>query len=97
MKINGVKAIYFSATGNTKSVIELFCKAFDEPAEYLDVTDNEEYGCETDKNTLAVIGVPPFGGRVPAIAAERIKNIRGNNTPAFILTTYGNRDRKSVV
>ena len=28
MKINGVKAIYFSATGNTKRVIELFCKAF---------------------------------------------------------------------
>ena len=91
MKINGVKAIYFSATGNTKRVIELFCKAFGEPAEYLDVTDNEEYGCEIDKITLAVIGVPSFGGRVPAIAAERIKNIRGNNTPAFILTTYGNR------
>ena len=55
-----MKAIYFSATGNTKRVIELFCKAFGEPAEYLDVTDNEEYGCEIDKNTLAVIGVPSF-------------------------------------
>lgn len=91
MKINGVKAVYFSATGNTKKVIELFCKAFGEPAEYLDITNNTEYSCEIDKNSLTVIGVPSFGGRVPSIAAERLKNFKGDNTPVFILTTYGNR------
>lgn len=91
MKINGVKAVYFSATGNTKKVMELFCKVFGEPAEYLDITNNKEYSCEIDKNSLAVIGVPSFGGRVPSIAAERLKNIKGDNTPVFILTTYGNR------
>lgn len=90
MKINGVKAVYFSATGNTKKVIELFCKAFSERAEYLDITDNNEYSCEIDKDSLAVIGVPSFGGRVPSVAAERLKNIKGDNTPVFIYY-YGNR------
>lgn len=40
---------------------------------------------------LCIIGVPSFGGRVPAIALERITNLNGNNATAILITVYGNR------
>lgn len=40
---------------------------------------------------LCIIGVPSFGGRVPAIALERIKALSGNNATAILITVYGNR------
>ena len=43
------------------------------------------------KEDLCIIGVPSFGGRVPAIALERIKALSGNNATAILITVYGNR------
>lgn len=40
---------------------------------------------------VAVIGVPVYAGRVAPVAAERLKAIRGTNTPAVIVVVYGNR------
>lgn len=40
---------------------------------------------------LAIISVPSYGGRVPAIAASRIRMIKGNGAKAVIAAVYGNR------
>lgn len=35
--------------------------------------------------------MPVYAGRVPAMAAERLRRFRGNNTPAVVAAVYGNR------
>ena len=41
---------------------------------------------------LVIIGVPVYAGRVAPLAVKRLGILRGNNTPAVIVVTYGNRD-----
>ena len=55
--------------------------------------DNKTINLTNDfsKEDLCIIGVPSFGGRVPAIALERIKALSGNNATAILITVYGNR------
>lgn len=49
----------------------------------------EEYEfCETD---LCLIGVPSFGGRVPAIVIQRMRQFKGNKARALLVAVYGNR------
>ena len=40
---------------------------------------------------VAVISVPSYGGRVPAIAAERLGMIHGSGAKAVLVCVYGNR------
>lgn len=35
--------------------------------------------------------VPVFGGRIPAIAAQRLLNLKGDDNPAIAVVVYGNR------
>ena len=44
-----------------------------------------------DRDALAVLAVPSYGGRVPALAAARIAALRADGTPAVMLCVYGNR------
>ena len=43
-------------------------------------------------NTVTVIVVPVYGGRVPGIALERMEGIRGEQSPVIPDVVYGNRD-----
>jgi ferredoxin len=43
------------------------------------------------ENEAVIVGVPVYGGRLPEIAARRLKKLHGRHTPAIILVTYGNR------
>ena len=38
-----------------------------------------------------MIAVPSYGGRVPAVAAERLGMMRGNGAQAVLVCVYGNR------
>lgn len=44
-----------------------------------------------EKEDICVVAVPSFGGRVPAIAAERLERIRANGAMAILVVVYGNR------
>ena len=46
---------------------------------------------------LVVLGVPVYGGRIPALAAERMAQLKGQQTPVIILVTYGNRDYEDAL
>ena len=105
MKIESVKVISFSPTGNSKKVAEAIAKGIQAPIEYVDLTPPsartqlfKEFNDE-----LAIITVPVYAGRVPSEAAYRIHRLNGkktlpdvpelngNKTPAVIVVTYGNR------
>lgn len=88
-----VRRIVFSPTGGTRKVAEIITSQWEGVVDEVDLTS-----AETDFSSfsfagddIAVIAVPSYGGRVPALAADRIKKIHGNQTCCIIVCVYGNR------
>ena len=46
---------------------------------------------EIPENTLTVITVPVYGGKVAPLALERMKDIHTSGAPAVLVVVYGNR------
>lgn len=93
MNSMNVSQLVFSPTGGTDKVAEIITKAWGMPVNKIDLSDAKiDYSSLCFKQEdVAVIAVPSYGGRVPGLAAERISNIRGNQTPCVIVCVYGNR------
>lgn len=59
---------------------------------HVDLTGSEaKLGVVLERDELAVIAVPVYGGRVPVTAAQRLMAVKGEGGPAVILVVYGNR------
>ena len=83
--------IYFSPTGGTKRVSDILVSNLN--GEYCDVDicrDIESMTLQADD--VCLISVPSFAGRVPQIAAERLKKISANGAKAILNCVYGNRE-----
>lgn len=93
MNLKQVTSVYFSPTQSTKKVTERIAARLGMNRESVDLTDSVK--CRPDysftENEAVVIGIPVYGGRVPATAAERLKKLHGRQTPAILVATYGNR------
>ena len=77
-----IYAIYFSPTGRTEKTVKFIAEQF---GDYQTINLCERTMNLTNdfsKEDLCIIGVPSFGGRVPAIALEKIKEFNGTNVPA---------------
>ncbi len=85
--------IVFSPTGGTQRVVNILTSEWNISVNKVDLTNaNTDYTVlHFDKDDIAVIAIPSFGGRVPALAAERIKKINGNQALCVIVCVYGNR------
>lgn len=81
--------IFFSPTGSTEKVVK-HAGNFLENAKDIDLSLNSEK-YKLNENDFCIIGIPSFGGRMPKVAADRLRNIEGNKTPAVIIVTYGSR------
>lgn len=84
-------SIRFSPTGGTNKVLDILGEDFSVETK-IDLSEDKNFGeyqfCETD---LCLIGVPSFGGRVPEIAIQRIRQLKGNKARAILVAVYGNR------
>lgn len=85
--------IVFSPTGGTKKAANYLTSALEGEVTTVDLTDSKQ---EFDaillaKEDVAVISVPSYGGRVPAVAVERLSMVHGNGARAVLLCVYGNR------
>lgn len=93
-----VTTIYFSATYTTKRVVEAVAANLSNEVAAYDITnDTSTDVVSTPANELLVVGVPVYAGRVPAMAAERLRRFRGDNTPAVVVAVYGNRHYDDAV
>jgi len=94
MKIDQVRLIWFSPTGTSRRVVRGIAEGFSGvPVEETNLTLPDFTTCgRLGPDELAIIGVPVYAGRVPALAVERMKEISGSNTPAVIVAVYGNRE-----
>lgn len=85
--------IIFSPTGGTLKVANAFMKAFGLDSIQIDLTSAEAdfstFSFQPDD--VCIVAVPSYGGRVPAVAISRLKQIKGGNAKAILISVYGNR------
>lgn len=88
-----VLQIVFSPTGGTQKVADIITAEWEKSVSGIDLTNpkNDYSALNISQDDLAVIAVPSFGGRVPALAAERLGKINGNQARCVIICVYGNR------
>lgn len=85
--------IMFSPTGGTEQVADTITDAWGIPVHKIDLSHAEpaDFSFQPEQGDMALIAVPSYGGRVPALAAERIAKIPGNQMPCVLVCVYGNR------
>lgn len=87
------KQITFSPTGGTKKVADAICKGISADVECIElcVPESKIVATTIANDDIAVIAAPVYGGRIPALAIERISQIKGDATKCVIVAVYGNR------
>ena len=86
--------IIFSPTGGTQKCADIFAAAFGKEVELIDLADFSYDFTATDitSEDICIIAAPAFGGRIPEVAATRLKSIKGNGAKAILIAVYGNRE-----
>ena len=87
--------IIFSPTGGTQKVADILTEGWKMPMERIDLSDpkaDEEGGKAVfQREDVALIAVPSYGGRVPTLASQRLVKIRGGQARCVLVCVYGNR------
>lgn len=85
--------IIFSPTGGTKKVADFLAKALGTEFSCVDLSDSKADFSQVSLagDDIAIVAVPSYSGRVPAVAAARIAKINGNGAKAILVCVYGNR------
>lgn len=98
MQNDAIEQVYFSPSGSTKIVIDEISKAFfGQKNEFNLMWDPLDEETVISSNTLAIIAMPVFSGRVPDLCVQKLANLKGENTPAIAIVTYGNRDYEDAL
>ena len=84
--------ITFSPTGGTKKSADLLSVAWSEKTGIDLMKRQEDFTKYTfTAEDICLVAVPSFGGRVPAIATERLQMMQGGGAKAILVVVYGNR------
>lgn len=88
-----ITQIVFSPTGGTQQVADIISEEWGSHVTKVDLTNPEnDYSLLNFlQDDIAIIAVPSYGGRVPALAAERLAKINGNQAQCVVVCVYGNR------
>ncbi len=88
-----VVEIVFSPTGGTEKVAHIIGRHWNENSAKIDLSDAKAdfTKCEIAEQDMVLIAMPSFGGRAPAVAIERLKQIAGNGAKCTLVCVYGNR------
>lgn len=83
--------ILFSPTGGTQRVAETITGVWGPEVDTVDLTNAAVPSAVFQKEDLVLIAVPSYGGRVPALAVQRLERMQGNGANCVIVCVYGNR------
>lgn len=88
-----IQEIVFSCSGTTRKIADAITTEIGRPSTFVDLTDRSfEPISISDQYNIVLFAVPVWGGRIPAIAAERLRQIKSNGQKAIAVVVYGNRD-----
>lgn len=84
--------IYFSPTFTSKRVAEAIVQGTGiKDVSHTDLTRARPPKINISADTLTIIAVPVYGGKVAPLAMERLERLRGEDTPVVLVAVYGNR------
>ena len=88
-----IHQIVFSPTGGTRRVSETLCRGIDKESVVTDlcVKAVDIRPAHIHEDDLAVIALPVFAGRVPALAVERLRMVNPHGAKCVVVAVYGNR------
>ncbi len=85
--------IVFSCAGTTRKIADQIASSLDSKIIVHDLLSKNFSGLSVEnERSLVFIAVPVWGGRVPALAAEKLRQIRSCGQRAVVSVVYGNRD-----
>lgn len=85
-----MEVYYFSPTGGTKKVSDIFAAAVGKDAVWHDLGDKQT-PTKQPQGELIIVAVPVFVGRIPSVVREKIKTLAGEGKQAVTIAVYGNR------
>jgi ferredoxin len=100
MEIKKVTSIYFSPTGTTKKILEGIASGIAvEDVEHINLTlpEGARRTIPPFSDELVIIGAPVYGGRLPADAISRFKQLKASKTLAVVVVLYGNREYEDAL
>lgn len=83
--------MHFSPTGGTKKVAGILANALSTSWEEIDLC-KAVTPLTLQPEDVCLVSVPSYGGRVPALALERLGCIKGSGAKAILVCVYGNRE-----
>ena len=88
-----IHQIIFSPTGGTRRVSEILCHGMGVESVVTDLCVKSDDIQLTDihEGDLAVIAMPVYAGRVPALAVERLQKVKPNGAKCVVVAVFGNR------
>ena len=91
--------IIFSPTGGTEKVAHLLGRQWSENPVKIDLSDarTDFSQCVISEEDQVLVAMPSFGGRAPAVAMERLKQIAGNGAKCTLVCVYGNREYEDTL
>lgn len=101
-----VYTLFFSPTGTSARTADAIAAALARdtarpaagaPVRRIDLTHAAAAPATLPPEAVAVIAAPVYGGHIPPLAAERMKQVRGTQTPAVVVAVYGNRAFEGAV
>ena len=84
--------IHFSPTHGGKKIARAVAEGFGNTARELDLCLREKQPLVLGAGEVAVVVVPVYSGRVPALASERLRAVKASGTPVLTIVVYGNRE-----
>lgn len=99
MKMNELNLVYFSPTGTTRKVVMEAARNIDLKSVSFDLTVHKEKkpSLKFKSNDFVLFGIPVYGGRVPKTFLEYFETLKGDNTPAALIATYGCREYEDAL
>lgn len=85
-----MEVYYFSPTGRTKKVSDIFAAAVGKDVVWHDLGDKQT-PTKQPQGELIIVAAPVFAGRIPSVVSEKIKILAGEGKKAVTIAVYGNR------
>lgn len=94
-KMSKITQIHFSPTRTTAGIVNRIASVFDASDQASLMQEIQPVAFK--KTDTVIVGMPVFAGRIPALAKQRLLNIKGDQTPAIAVVVYGNRDYEDAL
>ena len=89
--LDKITVLLFSPTGGTQRAAMLLAERLAHTAQQVDLSRPDCAPRAFGKDDVVLAAGPVFGGRIPALMAERLRQCQGNGARAIAAAVYGGR------